>query len=242
VWLSRWLHRRCVRELEELTAQHREWVRDNKAQWGAKNKAISEAANERIALAAAEARERVAAAHASVAEQVRQRTEHAVRTAAMRTAAEYRAEREAAYAQGVADGRAEALRDGPPVVATGELAALLTATPRDGTCTKIRLNDHAHAEAMVAHVLETSGVRTEPYTCPVCPRQLFDRGRFWHVRTIDDPAEQAKRDAMKNGKAKGRPDRLALRLPPEQIRLMNERARGSVDDSGVAQFGSAAGS
>jgi hypothetical protein len=242
VWLSRWLHRRCERERAADRAQHDAWARESRRQWGAKNKAISEAANERIALAAAEARQRIAAARSAIDAEVRQRTEHALRTAAMRAAAERRAEREAAFTEGVAVGRAEALRDGPPVVATGELARLLTATPRDEACTKIRLNDREHAEAMVAHVLETSGVRTEPYRCPVCPRQMFDRGLFWHVRTIDDPAERAKRDAMKNGKSKGRPDRLALRLDPEQIRLMNERARGSVDDSGVAQFGSAAGS
>lgn len=105
------------------------------------------------------------------------------------------------------------------------LAEKLTATPRGEECVKVRLNDREHAEAMVAHVLETSGVQTEPYPCPVCPRQLFDRGRYWHVRTVDDPAERAKRDAVKNGKAKGRPDRMALRLSPEQRALMYERAR-----------------
>jgi hypothetical protein len=194
-------------------------VVQNKEQWGAKNNAIAESANQRIAAAAAEARERIAAA--------------------TRVAAECRAEREAAFVAGVAQGRAEALRDGPPVEATGELARLLTATPRNGSCEKVRLNDREHAVLMAAHVLETAGVRTEPYACPVCPRQLFNRGRFWHVRTINDPAERAKRDAVKNGRAKRGPDRLARRLPPEQIRLLNERAHGSVggDDSGMAQFG-----
>lgn len=241
MWLTRWLHRRCEREREAQRAQHRQWVKDNRAQWGARNKAVAENADQRIAAAAAEARERIAAAHAEIETQVRQRAAHAAATAAMQAATAHRAEREAAYVQGLADGRAEALREEPLVVPTGELARLLAATPRGEECTKVRLNDREHAEAMVGHVLETAGVRTEPYACPVCPRQLFGRGRWWHVRTVNNPAERARRDRVKRGGARSS-DQLARRLAPEQIQLLKERARGSVDDGGVAQFGSATGS
>lgn len=130
------------------------------------------------------------------------------------------------YSDALAAHKQELARLRAEFEARDRLADMLTATPRTQACTKIRLNDREHSEAMVAHVLETAGVRTEPYPCPVCPRQLFDRGRFWHVRTIDDPAERAKRDAAKKGKAKRSPDRLALRLDPEQVRLMRERAKG----------------
>lgn len=230
-WLPRFVHRECDQQMKEVRRFH-----------AAKNKEVTEAANARISREAAEARERIAAARAEIEVQVRQRTEHAVRTAAIRTASERRTEREAAFVAGVEQGRAEALREGPPVMATDELARLLTPTPRGEECTKVRLNDREHAEAMVDHVLETAGVRTEPYACPVCPRQLFDRGKFWHVRTIRDPVEQAKRDAAKAHRAPKSPDRLALRLDPEQVRLMNARARGNVGDSGVEQFGSSSGS
>jgi hypothetical protein len=120
--------------------------------------------------------------------------------------------------QRVSDARAE-------LAQRERLEALLTATPRGEECEKVRLNDRGHAEAMVAHVLETAGVRTEPYPCPVCPRQLFGRGKFWHVRTINDPEEKARRDAMRNGRARPSPSRLGARLDPEQVQAMRERTR-----------------
>lgn len=238
-WLG-WLHRRCERERAADQAQFAEWTRQSKASWVAKNKEVSETANRRISEAAAKARAKVAEAHNTVAELVRQRTDHAMRTAAMRSTAERAREREDAYAQGFADGRAEVLQDGPPVPES--LVRLLTAAPRNGSCDKVRLNDREHAELMVAHVLETTRVRTEPYQCPTCPRQLFGRGKWWHVRTVDNPTERAKRDRLRAGQGPRSPERLALRLPPEQIQLLNERARGSVDNSGVEQFGSSLGS
>lgn len=216
----RWLHRRCERELEELRAQHGQWVKSNRLQWGAKNKAVSEAANQRVSAAAVEARKRIAAAQASIDAEVRRRVEHALHAATVRAAAARQVEHDAAFAAGLAMGRAEVVEAGPPVELSPELERLLTATPRGEECVKTRLNDREHAVAMVAHVLETSRVRTEPYQCPACPRQLFGRGRWWHVRTVNDPAERAKRDAMKNGTAKGSPDRMALRLSPEQRALL----------------------
>ena len=224
-WLG-WLHRRCERERATDRATHREWVKLNKAQWGEKNARIAREANERISVAAAAAKMRIAEVEKNVERKVRQRTEHALRAEAIATGAARAQEREEAYARGVADGRAEALREGPPVAALEEVARLLTPTSRDERCAKVRLNDREHAEAMVVHVLETAGVRTEPYPCPMCPRQLFGRGKFWHVRTIDSTAEKVKRDQVKRGQSQGHPDRLALRLPPEKIQELRGRASG----------------
>jgi hypothetical protein len=142
------------------------------------------------------------------------------RVAATARAAEHERQRVAAYQAGLEQGRVQA------ETAAAFLTRELEDFARDTPCTKIRLNDRDHALAMVEHVLETAGVRTEPYACPVCPRQLFGRGRFWHVRTVADPAERARRDRLKRGAVgKEEADRqLRNRLDPDQVASLRARA------------------
>jgi hypothetical protein len=178
----------------------------------------------RIAEYAAEARARIAEARAEAEEKARRTIEaavHQARVAAAAQAAERERQRLAAYQAGLEQGRKEAQ------TAAAFLTRELEQIRRDVPCTKIRLNDREHAEKMVEHVLETAGVRTEPYACPVCPRQLFGRGRFWHVRTIDDPAERRRKGRVMSGKVdrQVRERQLGRRLPPETVELLRAKTR-----------------
>jgi hypothetical protein len=215
--LRPWWVRRYERYEQQLARQKRIH--------GEKQIASSQRKDARIAEYAADARARIAAARAEAAEQAHrtiQAAAHQARVAQAAQAAARVRERDQAYARGFAEGQ----------VAAQTAAAFLTRELEDFDravpCAKIRLNDREHAELMAEHVLETAGVRTEPYACPVCPRQLFGRGRFWHVRTIDDPAERARRDRLRNGMVgKREADRqLRNRLAPEQVELLRSRTQG----------------
>jgi hypothetical protein len=199
-----------------------------RATFAATQTATSQRADARIAENAAQARQRIAKAQKAIAAEVQERTSHAIRVAALAAAAERRREREQAFEEGRRQGHTEGQRQARLLLEEFEQASSAT------TCAKIRLNDEAHAQDMVRHVMETAGVRTEPYPCPKCPRQMFGRGRFWHVRTIDNPGEKALRDQVRRGEMP-RKGRMALRLSPEQIQIMKQRARPAADDDDVEQ-------
>lgn len=199
-------------------------VAELKAEHARRQRASTERMQARIAEYAAEARTRIAQARADAQEMARRTIEvaaHQARVAAAAKAAEYERQRVAAYQAGLEQGRKQA------EIGAAFLARELERVNRAVPCIKVRLNDREHAAQMVAHVLETAGVQTEPYPCPVCPRQLFGRGRFWHVRTVADPQEQErKRKVMKGDVGReARERQLRSRLAPDQLELLRAKTR-----------------
>lgn len=228
------LHRRCDRRLAQAREQHAAQIERMRKSFAEKQTATSQQADARIAKYAEQTRSRIAEARQAIDAEVQKRTSHAIRVAALAAATERRRERDEAFEAGREHGR----REGHDEVA--DLLQRLEAASTPTNCTKIRLNDEEHAKAMVRDLLETTGVHTEPYPCGVCPRQLFGRGRFWHVRTINDPAQKLLRDQVRRGHGKkGR--RLALRLTPEEIQTMKDRARQTEQDAATGPSDPAAG-